>query len=287
MASAGVARPWYEANPGLVKEIEHDLEEHYPTLRLDLSNGEAEVRGTYPIVDEDGTELDRWAVSIILPPGYPTDLPIVRETGGRIPARLENHVLRGNGTACVLLPETRYRWFACGAPFRTYLDGPLRAFFANQSYRAQGGTWVHGEWDHGCLAAVQFYRELLGSEEDIVGWRALVAMGLGLEDEQSCPCGRRRPVRRCHPILLEVRDNLGDRIAQGRLLGAMEEKFDIRGVEAAVPFLRALGQGVKGHHRCPCGSGARVRECHAELRELYGVLPEPPRRKRPRRHGRR
>lgn len=282
MASEGVVRPWYEGNPELAKEIGQDLHQHYPTLRLDVRNGEAEVRGTFPILDEDGTELDRWEVSIILPPGYPNDLPVVRETGRRIPADLDNHVLRNDGTACVLLPETRYKWFPRGAPLRTFLDGPMRAFFANQSYRARGGEWVHGEWDHGALAAIQFYKELLGSDEDIVGWRGVMAMGLGLRDEQPCPCGRKRPIRQCHAILLDVRDNLGERIAQGRLGGALKEKFEIKDDDAAVAFLRALRRDVKGHHPCPCGSGARVRDCHPELRELNGAMPEAFREKRSR-----
>lgn len=287
MASERVSRHWHEEHPNLVKEIEQELARHYPTLRLDVRNGEAEVRGTFPILDDDGTELDRWQVSIALPSDYPNDLPIVRETGRRIPATLDNHILPSDGTACVLLPETRYRWFPRGAPLRAYLDGPLRAFFANQSYRARGGKWVHGEWGHGSLAAVQFYKELLGSEDDTIGWRALIAVGLGLEDAHSCPCGHRRPVRACHPELLDVRDNLGERTALGRLVAALEEKLEIRGADATVAFLRALRRGVKGHHPCPCDSGERVRDCHPALRELNGAMPESFREKPSRRRRRR
>ncbi len=282
MASEGVARPWYEDQPDLVKEIERDLREHYPTLRLDLSNGEAEVRGTYPILDEQGTELDRWEVSIILPHSYPDDLPIVRETGGRIPAELANHVLSTDCTACVLLPETRFQSFPRGAPFRTYLDGPVRSFFTNQSYRAGGGDWVHGEWDHGAIAAVQFYKELLGSNEDLVGWRALIAVGLGLRETDLCPCGRRRPVFQCHAVLKDVRDNIGERMAERHLVQALEERFRIRGKTSA-KFLLALRGDVKGHHPCPCDSGQRVRDCHPGFRELNGALPDRLRYKRSRR----
>ena len=275
MASEGLAtpKPWYVANPALVEQTERDLRARYPTLRLDVSGGGAEVRGTFPILDEDGTELDRWSVSITLPPAYPEDLPVVRETGGRIPARLDNHVLSSDGTACVLLPESRYRWFPVGAPFVDYLDGPLRGFLAAQSYRARGGSWVHGEWEHGALAAVRFYKELLGSDDDVVGWRALIALGLDLVDGHQCPCGRRRPVRECHPILLQVRDNLDQAGAQARLLGALEEKAGIQGVDEAVDVLRALRRRVRGHHACPCRSGRRVRECHPALRELGGAFP--------------
>ncbi len=272
MAPEGIESAWCDDNPVLVQEIEGDLREHYPTLRLAIDDGRAEVRGTFPILDEDGGELDRWEVSIILPRAYPKDLPIVRETGGRIPADRSNHVLQSDGTACVLLPETRYKWFPRGARFRVYLDGPMTAFFANQSHRARGGRWVHDEWDHGPLAAVRFYRELLGPDEEIVAWRALIAMGLGLREEQKCPCGRGKPIGSCHSVLLEVRDNLGQEIAQRRLVEVFEEEFKIKGVDAAVAFLRALRKPVRGHHPCPCGSGKRVRGCHSGLRKLNGAM---------------
>lgn len=275
MASARVVVPWWERTPGLIQEIEADLRDGYPTLRLALSHGKAEVKGTYPVKGEHGSVLDRWAVSIVLPPEYPVALPIVREVGGRIKPDLDNHVLDEDGTACVLLPETRYRSFPIGARFRVYLDGPLRAFFASQSFRARGGSWVHGEWEHGSLAAVRFYKELLGSTDDVVGWRALIAMAIGLQDEQTCPCGAGRPVQHCHPELLEVRDNLAPAIPVFRLVTALCQKFGIENQEEARRYIDAIRRRPKGHHPCPCGSGARIRDCHPKLRDLRDAWPLP------------
>ena len=273
MASNEIVRPWYEEKPELADEIRKDLRRHYPTLRLDTSAGRAEIRGTFPILDADGSVLDRWAVSIELPRDDPYGLPIVRETGGRIPATLDNHIVGTDGTACVLLPEERYRSFPRGAPFKAYLDGPLRAFFANQSHRGRGGTWVHGEWEHGAIAGVRFYKELLESEDDVVGWRGLIAMGLGLLDQDPCPCGRRRPVAKCHVDLLAVRDNLGQSAARSRVVRAVQERFGVESVDAAVQFLQAIRRRPKGHHGCPCGSGSRVRDCHPDLRKLRDAWP--------------
>ncbi len=279
MASKEIARPWYEEKPDLADDIRKDLRRHYPTLRLDTSVGRAEIRGTFPILDADGSVLDRWAVSIELPRDDPYGLPIVRETGGRIPAIPDNHMIGTDGTACVLLPEERYRSFRRGAPFRSYLDGPLRSFFTNQSHRARGGSWVHGEWEHGAIAAVQFYKELLESEDDVVGWRGLIAMGLGLLDQDPCPCGRRRPVARCHVDLIEVRDNLGQAAAEWRLVRAVQERFDVE-EDVVLRFLEAIRDRPMGHFGCPCGSGSRVRDCHPDLRELRDAWPFSRRRRR-------
>ena len=280
MAADRLVRPWYEENPDLAADIRADLHRYYPTLRLDTDGGLAEIRGTFPILDTDGTVLDRWSVSIELPADDLSGLPIVREMGGRIPASLDNHVLDTDGTACVLLPEARYRSFPRGAPFKAYLDGPLRSFFANQSHRARGGSWVHGEWEHGAVAAVQFYKELLQSEDDVVGWRGLIAMGLGLDERTPCPCGRRRPVAQCHSDLIAVRDNLGQEAARVRLLMALRQQFGVKSVDIAIRFVQAIQSRPMGHHTCPCGSGSRVRDCHPDLRKLRDAWPFPRKRRR-------
>jgi hypothetical protein len=273
MAAEGLVQPWFEARPELAEEIARELREYYPTLRLELGDGKAEVLGTFPILDEDGVELDRWQVSIELPEGYPNELPVVRETGGRLVPTRDNHVLPSDGTACVLLPETRYRWFPRGATFQQYLEGPMRSYFANQSYRARGGSWTHDEWAHGARAAVDFYKDLLGSKEDIVGWRGLIAMGLRIRGDQACPCGRRWSVSKCHPVLIDVQSNLSGNTVLRRMVNALEEKLSIKGEEMVISFLRALRHDVKGHHDCPCGSGRRIRDCHPTIRELNGAMP--------------
>lgn len=273
MASSRVAAPWWVTTPNLVREIKADLRDGYPSLRLNLSQDKAEVKGTYPITDEDGSVLDRWAVSILLPPQYPVALPIVREVGGRLIRDPDNHVEGDDGTVCVLLPETRYRLFPIGTPFRAYLDGPLRAFFASQSFRARGGAWVHGEWEHGALASIHFYKELLGSTGDVVGWRALIAMRIGLHDNQPCPCGRRRSVKDCHPDLLRVRDNLAPGDARHRFAQALAQKFGVGSFQEADSYLAAIRRRPQGHHGCPCGSGGRIRDCHPDLRSLRDAWP--------------
>ena len=280
MAADEVARPWYEEMPDLAAGIRADLQRHYPTLRLETNGGRVEIRGTFPILDTDGAVLDRWPVSIELPSDDPYALPIVREIGSRIPATLDNHVIDTDGTVCVLLPEERYRSFPRGAPFRTYLDGPMRSFFTNQSHRARGGSWVHGEWEHGAIAAVQFYKELLESEDDVVGWRGLIAMGLGLGERNPCPCGRRRPVAECHADLIAVRDNLGQQTARARLVMALQQRFGVESADVAIRFLQAIRSRPMGHHTCPCGSGSRVRDCHPDLRKLRDAWPIRRRRRR-------
>lgn len=53
-----------------------------------------------------------------------------------------------------------------------------------------------------------------------------------------------------------------------------EEFLGIKGKDAVLNYLQCLGyDSLKGHQRCPCGSGKRLRDCHstdlARLREKF------------------
>jgi hypothetical protein len=53
-----------------------------------------------------------------------------------------------------------------------------------------------------------------------------------------------------------------------------EEYFDVSGKEKVKGLLDYLAEHkeIKGHPKCPCGSGKKIRDCHLnELRELNDV----------------
>lgn len=141
--------------------------------------------------------LDRYQVSIELPPDYPESLPIVREVGGRIPWKPEFHV-NADGVACVLLPDDRWRCFPEGAPFAQFLDGPVRDFFLGQSLVALGEDWPFGQWRHGAEGVYEYYRWLLQTDDaDTVLRHLRVLAKLGLKGHWECPCGSGEKIRRC------------------------------------------------------------------------------------------
>lgn len=189
---------WYERGLQQVKEIEADLRVSYPNLNLYINRGrDAEVRGTFPVRSPSGHDLDRYRVSIRLSWNYPRTLPEVREVGGRIPWSADYHV-NADGTCCVLLPEDRGRCFPEGAPFKTFLDGPLRDFFLGQSLVALGEPWPFGEWGHGKEGIYEFYRELIGTDDKATIARFLrVLTKLTPKPHWLCPCGSGKKTHRC------------------------------------------------------------------------------------------
>lgn len=212
-------RPWHARDPELAEQIRTDLLSQYPGLHLLIEpDGSAFVRGTFPVVGPQGRVLDRYQVAIELPAGYPRDLPVVREVAGRIPWKPDFHV-NSDGTACVLLPDDRWRCFPEGAPFLRFLDGPLHDFFLGQSLVALGEDWPFGQWSHGVRGVVEYYQWLFGTEdlETMVRFLEVLAK-LNLKGHWPCPCGSGEKICRCcRARLIELRSRIPHHLARGVL----------------------------------------------------------------------
>ena len=195
-------RPWHEQEPNLVAEIRKDLE-RYPNLHLFIGrHGNPEVRGTFPVRGADGQELDSFQVRIELPPGYPEDLPVVREVGGRLPWKEESHVnaegTASPGVACVIIPDDRWRCFPVGARFLEYVEGPLHNYFLGQTRIAHGEPWPFDEWKHGPDGVLQYYQWLLKTDDVLTVWRFVYVLArFSLKRHWQCPCGSGRKIKRC------------------------------------------------------------------------------------------
>jgi len=193
-----VRKSWHLRDPQLLDELRRDLRDQYPTLHVHEREGQVFVRGTFPIVSPTGRVLDRWAIEIELPAGYPEDLPIVRELENRIPWQRKFHV-EDDGRACVLLPEERLLVFPEGATFVEYLRGPCLSFFLGQSLVASGEDWPFGEWAHGSDGVWQFYQELLDTTDKDELRRYLEALSKPMyRGHLPCPCGSAKKLRKCH-----------------------------------------------------------------------------------------
>jgi hypothetical protein len=215
---------WHERRPELAREIRDDLQKRYPTLHLFIEDdGTARVAGTFPVLAPDGRLLDRYQVSITLLADYPGSLPLVREVGGRIPWKDDFHV-NADGTACVLLPDDRWRCFPEDAPFVQFLDGPVHDFFLGQSLVALGEEWPFGQWSHGWKGVYEYYQWLVGTDDPATIGRYLrVLAKLNFKDHLECPCGSGRKIRRCCCArILDLRRKIPPTVARRALetLGA-------------------------------------------------------------------
>lgn len=196
--------PWQKSSPELLDAIRALLADRYPTLHVYVERVVV-VRGTFPVVHE-GRELDRYQVEILFPDGYPDRVPIVFETGGRIPHHVDWHVFPRFGNACLFVSEDRWAAWPRGATFEQFLEGPVRNYFLSQTHYRLTGRWPEG-WEprsHNLEGVLEAYHDLLGTADRQEVLRYMWAMSHDVvKGHWLCPCGSGEKIRRCH------RDRIG------------------------------------------------------------------------------
>lgn len=189
---------WHRYDSALYEREKAEVEAQFPELHFVQQGDFVFVRGSFGVMFE-GQTLDRYSVELQLPRNHPTGLPIVREIGGRIPWRDDRHINSGDGTACVLLPDERWRLWPPGSPLLTFLTGPLHSFFLAQSMVEEGEPWPFGQWAHGPKGVFQYYRELLGTADLRVITTYLECLAAKkVKGHWPCPCRNGKRLRDCH-----------------------------------------------------------------------------------------
>jgi len=197
-------RPWFVARPELLDAMRHELAEHHPDLHLSIIRGTAQIRGSF-VVSDAGRALARFAIEIDIPHDYPRGVPVVREVGGHVPRTADFHVNAG-GSACLFLPEERWRVWPEGSSMLTFLDGPMRHFFIGQALKALGEDWPFGERTHGIEGALEYCKDVLQSDDEAFVNACLAMLSQpgfkGFRGHWPCPCESGLRIRECHPGLL-------------------------------------------------------------------------------------
>lgn len=191
-------RPWYRANPDLLDKLEREVRSIYPNLHFYPEKDRVLIRGSFPII-HGGKILDRYLLEIELLPDYPESIPIVRETGGRIPRTLDHHINNPAGEICLFLPDERCNVYPLGSTFLDFLNGPLRNYFIGESLVEFGQPWPFGQWSHGAEGILEYYSNLLGTKDLAVILKYLEYLSKPkLKGHWDCPCGSGEPLRNCH-----------------------------------------------------------------------------------------
>ena len=193
-----MSQPWHKADPARLEKMQREVQADYPNLHFYPQGHRVVVRGSLPILHE-GTELDRYAVEIILLASYPDALPLVFEVGGRVPWDADHHVNRETGEACLFVPDERWKVAPPTMTFLEFLNGPVRNFFLGQSLFRRTGEWPFGQRPHGAAGLREYYSELLRTDDVAMILRYLDCLRRPtLKGHWPCPCGSGRRLRACH-----------------------------------------------------------------------------------------
>jgi len=231
---------WQRENPGLYETERAEVQARFPGLHFLEEDNRVYVRGSFPVLFE-GQALDHYSVELELARNHPAGLPIVRETGGRIPRHSDRHINADTGIACVLIPDERWRLWPSGSSLLSFLTGPLHSFFLGQTMVEEGEPWPFGQWAHGAKGIFQFYRELLRTADLRVMIAYLDCLSAKkIKGHWPCDCKSGRKLRDCHINQVKMlRENIARKDAQvslGILKAAGASAIEMT---EAVPSLRA------------------------------------------------
>ncbi len=190
---------WYRQNPTQLEDDRQQLSSCQPELLMVDTGDGVLFRGGFR-VEDDGVLCDRFDIEVELSPGSATDVPVVRETSGRIPRKLDpHHVTKPDGTLCVVLPEEYWYKYPQGLRLAAFMQGPLRSHFAGQALVLKGESWPQKEWPHGPVGRLAFYCEILETTDFRAALRLMLMLVSGkVKGHWACPCGSGKIIRDCH-----------------------------------------------------------------------------------------
>jgi hypothetical protein len=197
--------------------VRHELAGTHPELQVEVRDGAVRLVGPIRLCD-DGAEIDRFDVEIVLSGRHPREVPGVYEIGGRIPRILDRHVYVA-GNACLFAPGERWRHWPRGAGLAAFIDGPVRSYFVGQAHFELTEQWPFGQRSHGFEGILEAYAEIIGTAEPSTIVRYLIALARRkLRPRLPCPCGSGRPIHSCHTRqVAELRGQIHFREAQAAL----------------------------------------------------------------------
>jgi len=209
-----VTKAWHHRDPEAVARDTAAVRRAYPHLHFLPDDEHINIQGGFPVT-LDGMILDRFRLSATVPGEYPKAVPVVRETGGRIPWDRDRHI-EPDGKACLFLEEERGVYFPVGAPLLDFFRGPVNSFFLGQLYFEEFGTWPFGQRAHGRAGIIEFYAEKLGTADLRTIIAAVEYLQHGeIKGHWPCPCGNGKRLRDCHmPQLAALRRTVSPEVAR-------------------------------------------------------------------------
>ncbi len=190
---------WHQNNPSLLKQLRDQLNDFYPSLHVYIEHQTVFIRGNFPIYDQRKIKvIDGFKVEIMIPNSFPEDMPIVRETGGRIPKIADRHFYP-DGRACLFMPEERYKFFPAGITILQFVEGPVKSFFIGQISYEETGKWIFGQRAHGEKGVIDYYKAILDTTDKGIITRFLIYLCKDkVKGHWICYCNSGKKMRNCH-----------------------------------------------------------------------------------------
>lgn len=185
----------------------------HPGLRAQpLVNEELRLRGEIEFDAEapgHNRIADAFEVELLVPGGFPDELPSVRDLTGRVPKSFHTHP--DDGTLCLGSP-TRQRLALVGNPtLLAFVTKCVIPYLYGFAHKERYGTLPFGELAHGNVGLRADFAVLFGvSPANAAEMVKLAALKRRIANKHRCPCGSGQRLGRCHNRRVNrLRDELG------------------------------------------------------------------------------
>lgn len=184
----------------------------YPEMRILPTVGDTvKLSGTFSFSGEMKNFVDivdSYELEIVVPSGFPSEVPTVTEIKNKIP-RDNHHHVNPDGTLCLGSPVRLLMKTAKGQNLVGFADNCLVPYLYAISHKMKFGAFPAGELAHGSPGALQDYVELFGlySEKQALIALTYLCYKKNRVNKKPCPCGcgKRLGACRYHFKLLTFR----------------------------------------------------------------------------------
>jgi len=204
---------WFRKNQSWFSKDRIQVERDFPRLHFYIFKDSILIlRGSIDLNAEE-TSADSYEIQIIFPPEYPSEIPFVRETAGRILRIPDRHIYAKEGFFCIgprlAIKES---WDKNHSIVR-FLNEFVIPFLANQSYYERMGEWKNGDYDHGKKGILQYYRERfnINDEKELMLILNNIVSGVKVGRNDRCFCESGKKAKKCHLDITQDLQRLGHR----------------------------------------------------------------------------
>jgi hypothetical protein len=173
----------------------------FENLRLMPSrNGDIVLRGVIDFTASANgcrTVTDSYEVSLRIPNAYPSELPVVHETGGRIPKNF--HKLEGNAL-CLGSPFRLWLFTKQNPSLLNFIEGVVIPYLYAYSLHEAGEAMPFGELKHGSAGLIDDLGEMIGASDSrtAAAYVQAIMRKKRIANKRPCPCGSGSRLGRCH-----------------------------------------------------------------------------------------
>jgi len=149
-------------------------------------------------VGKGGVEVDEnYAVEVRIGRQFPNDIPVVFETGGRIPLSFHRNP---DESLCLGAPTALRLALSQSPTVGGFIDSVLVPYLYGHAYHARFGVMPYGELPHGRAGLAQHFRTYfrMPAATNIPALLSLTGLRRRVANKCPCPCGSRRRLGRCH-----------------------------------------------------------------------------------------